>query len=569
MEKKLLQTSLYQKRASIKQEVRPLHLTSIQKDSIKSLIRKYSKLLKIAIWLLLIITFIEISIPLITNFYIKKYSYYLEINKLILSLVGLSGILIVYLIFSYYSIKAEKKFIIFFLNDLRRKWFSSYLNKSPMLLKGRDKGSLLTKFSFHFSLLQMGLSNALFPLINLAFLAFGLILSSLFIDTTLLIFVLISLPIIMVISFTGYIISKYYISQDQTLYSKILMYINDTFENFDTIKTRQKEFLALKQFDKMVDIDTYFRIKRELWLKYGGKIIFILISLVAASIYLIEIYYPFLKVENSAQYVVYGLFFSLIIKLFYEGLRVGLFAFPAKLGAVLCVPDEQIYSVNKPKKHIAIKTLILKSKKAKLNADGEYRKNIEFIFNKGNNYLIYGAEGGGKTSLGYILSGDGPLKRNKPWVFHVNGKRVMYNKWRNYSKSVYFISPLYKTESTLLETFISNDDSKNTSEDSIKNLTKLLNQNKYFKFLLDHGQAFGRKLSRNSLSSVENALLQFAYCLIQKPEIIIIDNMWIDINDKRINETLAALSNELKNSTIICLSTRDNNVLNYAKKYSI
>jgi ABC-type multidrug transport system fused ATPase/permease subunit len=567
MEEKLSQSSLYQKRTNIKQEIRPIFLNPFQKEYIRTLLKRHSRLLKVALGLLLAITAIEIAIPLITNFYIKRYSYYLEIKSLTVSLLVLSIILLIYLALSYFSIRAEKKFSVYIMNDLRRDWFSFYLKKSPLALRGLDKGSFLTKISFHFSLLQMGLSSAFFPIFNIVFLSVGLILSGFLINTTLLVIVLSSLPIVFVIFFAGYIVSKYYISQDQTLYSKMLMYINEVFENFDTIKTRQKEFSVLKRFDKMVEIDSFFRIKRDLWLKYGSRIIFILVSSVAAFIYLFEVYYPFLKVENSAEYIVYGIFFSLIIKLFYESLRVGLFSFPMKLGACLSVPNEKIAYVSKPRPYFKVKKLSIKSKKVRLFSGGEYVKNIEFNFERGGRYLIYGSEGRGKTSLGYLLAGNLKIDLGKPWIFYLNGKRLLYTLWRQYSNNVYFVSPLYKAESTLIEVLTENKDQ--IDDKSFNEFVSILNKNKHFKFLFNHGRALGQKLSKTGFSSVENALLQLAYCFIKKPAVVVVDNLWIDIDDTRINETLSLLSDFSKDSIIICLSKKENKILNYDEKYSI
>ena len=568
MVKKQLQNSLYQKRGKIKQDVRPIRLNSVQWGYIRTFAKKNSGILKTSLILLFALTFVEILIPLITNFYVKKYSSLLEIDKLIWSLAGLIGLLAIYLTFSFFSIKYEKTFLVKFMNYLRKMWFSKYLNKGVLSLKGEDKGRILTKISFHFSLLQMGLTNSVFSSFAWLFMAFGLIISSFFLNTTLLVIVLVSIPTSLLVGFVGYIISKYYVSQDQTLYSRILMYINESLEDFLVIKTRQKEDQVLRHFDKLVDIDSFFRIKRDLWLKYASKIVFVLISLFAGGVYLFEIYYPFLKVESSAEYIVYGIFFALIIKLFYLTLRIGLFSFPVKLGAAICIPDEKFFGLKKTVNTGKIKSLVFKSSKVRLGRGKDYTKNLEFNFSKGGRYLIHAEEGCGKTTLGHLFSGQESITRGKPWVVKLNGNRLLYTNWPKLASKVFFVSDEFTSEKTLIETF-SNGDEQAVKEDDFKKIITIINSHKHFGFLMDHGRSIGRNICRNSYSGVEKALLQMAYAMIRKPDVIVIDNLWLDINDPRINETIIHMDKVLQDSIIINLSSRDNDLIKYDQKHSL
>jgi ABC-type transport system involved in cytochrome bd biosynthesis fused ATPase/permease subunit len=567
MEEKELQNYLYKKRVKLKQDLRPLLINKVQRQHIRTFISKNSGLLKMALGLLFVHTLIEIFIPLISDFYIKKYAYFLEIDKLIYAISGLALLLAGYLVISFYSIKAEKSFILYFLNDLRHKWFALYLNKPKRNLKGSDKGKLFTKISYHFSLLQIGISNSIFPAFNWLFLSVGLIVSSFILQTNLLIVVLISLPLSIFVGFIGYVISKYYVSQDQTLYSKILRFVNDSLEEFDSVKVNRKEIEVLKKFDKMVDLDTYFRIRRDLWLKYGGKIMFVMISLAVAGLYLFEIYHPFLQAESSAQYVVFGIFFALIIKLFYLSLRIGLFSYPAILGTALCVPDTMVSDPSKKEKKLEVKTLILKSTKVKLARAAEYSKNVEFQFTEGDRVLIQGKAGSGKSTIAEVLSGQISPSRARAWGFKFNGARLLYSKWHKICRSVYYISSSYRTEQTLLHNF-------STSDENIldeRTMQKLIDvfQYKHFKFLLDNGRAIGRTVDKNSFSPVEMMLMQMAYALHTKPPILIIDNLWLDIDDVRINESLQMLSESLPKTIIVCLANKKNTLLNYDQEYSI
>jgi hypothetical protein len=126
--KKVLQNYLYQKRNLIKQNIIPLKLEEEQKRYIKFFWRKNKKIFWKVVGFSAIAIFLQLLMPLFTNFYIKKYSFLLQISKLTYSLLILCSILIIYLIVSYLSIKYENTLVICFLNYLRRKWFSLYLN---------------------------------------------------------------------------------------------------------------------------------------------------------------------------------------------------------------------------------------------------------------------------------------------------------------------------------------------------------------------------------------------------------------------------------------------------------
>lgn len=567
MDEKLLQNYLYKERSKIRHEARPLRFNSSQKRNLKAFLKKESKTLKLALFLLAAVTLIEIAVPLLSDLFVRKYAYLLEVDKLVQSLLILAAVLGGYLILAFYSIKTEKAFAIYLLNDLRHKWFSMYLNKPRRALKGKDKGKLFTKIAYHFSLLQMGVTNCVFPAFNWIFLAVGLLVSSFFLKTELLIAVLIAIPVSIVIAFIGYVISKYYISQDQTLYSKILRYINDSLEEFDSIKINQKERMILDRFDKMVDLDTYFRIRRDLWLKYGGRIVFVMVSMAAAAFYLFELYHPLLEVESSAEYVVYGIFSALIIKLIYLSLRVGIFSYAGILGLSLCLPDQMVFDQSKKVAELRINKLTLKSSKVKLARDRDYSRNLEFAFEKGKRFLITGDTASGKTTLAEILSGQSTANRGKPWVFKLNNGRVLYSKWFKISRPIYYIDASYNSDNTLLSNFV-DEESKDVDSKKMQKLIDIF-QYKHFKFLLESGRAIGRSVNKNTFTPVEKVLMQLAYAQFNQPPMLIIDNQWLDLNDARINESLEMLSEKLKKTIIICFARNDNSILNYDQKYSI
>ena len=556
MEKNQSQSYLYQKRVSVKQKLRPLKLEKYQKAYIKKFLSKNGKLVKLALLFLILTVLIEVSVPIMIDIYIKKYSFLLEINKLMVSILLLLVVLGVYLVLAFLSIKYEKTIIVHFLNKLRRSWFERYLRKKFFALKGEDKGRIMTKISYHFSLLQMGVTNSIFSAFNLLLLIVGLVTASFFIDSFLLFVVLIMIPVNLFIMFLGYIVSKYYVSRDQTLYSKILMYISRSLEEFFVNKQQKRERSLLKEFDRLVDVDTYFRIRRELWLKYGNKIIFVFVSFVFAGLYLLEIYYPFVEIEHSAQYVVYGIFLGLLVKQLYLSLRVGLFSFPAKLGAVICVPDRPFELKSQRMVIDGFSSISFKSNK------------IKYEFETGERILFAGGGSSVQKALSNVFAGEVSRLKSKSWIVKVDGKRLYYKDWQKKVVGLLSISSDFYSELPIID-YLVGKDAKAVSREEIEKVYQKLSKIEQLEFLFEEGKVLSRKINLTDLSFVEKGLLQLANALIAKPRIVVIEHVWLDIENKRINEMIDILNQKLDNTVIICFSNKSNTIIEYDKVHKL
>ena len=57
--------------------------------------------------------------------------------------------------------------------------------------------------------------------------------------------------------------------------------------------------------------------------------------------------------------------------------------------------------------------------------------------------------------------------------------------------------------------------------------------------------------------------------LKNKYSVVVVDNLWLDLDNSSVNEALKIMSSELKEKIVIFFSTRDNTVLLYDKKYTI
>jgi ABC-type multidrug transport system fused ATPase/permease subunit len=535
--------SLYREVNQIINSTRPLRIENSQKSYIKKYLRENIKKLKIVFYLIITVTLIEILLPILIKFFFEGFSDRLEINKLYFGLFFVILISFLYIIISYFAIRNQKLFIINFINKIRKDIIKQYLSKKVFNFRDEDKGKILTRISYHFSLLQMGLNNSLFLFIQWSLYIVGIILICLFIDPILLILSIIFVPINLAILFIGYIISSYYLSQDQTLYSKILRHVSDSFNNLHYIKTFHKEDEMLSKMDTMVELDNHFRVHREILLNIGNRIIFVFTLIVLAGTYITNLYFSLFSFDNGLSAIIYALVIILQIKLIYLSLQIGLFYFPLKLGLCLSVPNKLAPTNNLIFNDF--EKIIFKSKKNKLTRNSEYKKNTEFVFERGKRYLIEGAHQSGKTILAGIFSGEASVSNGQKWTLRVNDSFIFYKKWYQAKKSSIYINPFFYSELPLYEIF--ND------------LEKIENLKKYnvFDFIFDKSKFLGESISKNKFSFAELTLLQIFYSLIEKPKLIIIDNSIIDLNHENINAGLQILSNELKDSIIIFMATKD------------
>jgi ABC-type bacteriocin/lantibiotic exporter with double-glycine peptidase domain len=558
------QAWLYRRRCAIKQDVRPLRLEKQQKSYLKWFLKNARKLLFSALLFTFLMVLFELALPLFTDLFISRYAVQLNLSALSISL-GILGIMVlVYLCVSFLSIKYEKGFVITFLNDLRRQRVALTLKKSSFSLSSEQKGVLLSKISFHLSLVQMGLTNTLFPAFHWLLLTVGLIGISTFIDPRLLIVSLVMIPVCFLIFLAGYIVSCYYVSQDQTLYSWILCYISEVLDDFALMKLHHRENVTLKRLDEMVDIDSYFRVRRDLWLKFGNKILFVVLALVSAGFYVLQLYFPLFHFEHSLQLVVYLLVLGLLVKQLYLSLRIGLFAFPLRLGLALCVSTQFPVRDSKDNLFLNFKQLVFKAQKVKLGREGSYRKDLKYSFKQGEKVLIMGDEMSGKSSLALVLAAQETLLSGAPWIVKLDGERLQYRYWQERMRKVIFVSPRVRVTGTILDYLC-----EEKGERDIQKLLCELGKHAELEFLFRNPKTIGKKIDDVSFSFIEQGLIQMACALMNPPALLVIDHVWLDLDDSRLHAMILLLVRQLSATTFVCFSTAKNNLLNYDQTHSL
>ncbi|MDD4996284.1 MAG: hypothetical protein PHW15_02325 [Patescibacteria group bacterium] len=564
MEEKNYQISLYQQREKIKKNIHQLKLENFHFQYLLRFIKKHKKEVKIMILLIFFLVILEVILSLFSHSFISQFSALLIRKKMPIVFFILSAGVMIYLVCSFIGLKIEKTLIVYLLNDLRRGWFKIFLHRPFFKTKSQNKASLIAKISYHLPLLQMGVEKSLIGSMRWILYILGLISITFFYNTKLLIIVLAFIPINIAIGVIGYFIAKNYITKETTLYSEIIKNIVTDLYELPFIQSHRLEEKSLKKLDDLVKIDTYFRIRRNLWLNFGPRVIFALLILLAGIFYILQIYFPsfFLQIEIGNLFLS-GIIIFYLTRLLYTSLQIGFYSLPTKLGLILSVPKSK---TNK-RRFINFKnfqTISFNAKKTKLIKSDGYSHHLKFEFKKSEKILIFG-KNPNKNQLGLIFSGQGQFNISS-WIVKINGKRFFYKHWQQASFPAYFIKNDLSTEKKIGEILTGKNKEDITPLD-VEKTFQTLSPFKEFNFIMSLSKFMGHDFQSMKMNLTELFSLQAAYCLIKKPLLIIVDAIYADLNNEITNKVFKILTNQLKESIFIVLSGQDNSLLKYDKKY--
>lgn len=566
------QIQLYKKVNLIRRSINPIVVTAKQKKYIKEYLKLKRRKIKIIISLIAAIVFLELALPIFVDIFLRQSALLLNLKNFFYGIIILIIFIIFYLYLNYENIKRQRLFFLEFINILREDWVKYYLRKNKITLSSKEIGKLYVKVTFHLSLLLTGLTNSVFNLFQWALLSIGLILLSLFNGPVSLILTVSAIFISFIVMYIGYIVSVYHIGHNQTLYSKILQYISDGVHDFNLIRTTNKEKLFMNKLKVLVEIDTHFRVQREIFLNFGYKLLFSILILISAFGYISEIYINDISFVLNLDSLLFLIISLILVRIIYLALNIGLYYFPLKIGIILCVPEiSQQMSASK-KNFNNLKKIEFRSNKFRFSEKLPYQKKLKFIFEMGKKYLIIGDTQKGKSFLANIFNGTVSINHSVKWVVKINNKyRTGLSTWVNSNKKVYYINPHFKSNVSIYETIENGENESTTFFDEIKNELGDISNMPFLDFLTADSKFFGSKKDATNYSFNENAIIQILYCILNKPDIVIIDNLWIELNNKNVNQALEFLFKKLNDKIIIAFSNQEspNLNLNYDKKYNI
>ena len=352
-----------------------------------------------------------------------------------------------------------------------------------------------------------------------------------------------------------------------TFYSQILKHVDLSLSEKHFSKGFNQEPGILKRFDRLVDFDSVFRIRRDIWMKMGSKVIFALLLVVSV---LSNVFYDDLSLKiNLIRPELRFLYVFLLVylsRIAYESLRVGLYIFPAKLGLSLTNVPLAKYNHRRNVKDIKEK-IVFYSRKTKLYKAGRYLHSLELPFRRGGRYLFYGPNLSGKTSLARAFFG-GEIYNPKALKVRIDGRRSDFPEYQGLFSRGYIFDPAFVSHKSSIEVVIGRD-REETPFEEIERALAVINRHPAIAELVSPDNNFNASAGKVWNNHLSAFALHCLHCLAAKPSLIIIDNLWMDLGYSAIREMLATLSRELPDSIIIVFANKDIDNLDYDKRYDM
>ncbi len=474
----------------------------------------------------------------------------------------------VFLVNSFFAIKYERSFVVLLTNSIRRRIFKNFLGRSHRHISSEQHASLIAKISYHIPLVTQGISNTFFGfwrwfmylgiMVLIAYVSHYhiVVVSGVFIIASVLLF------------FGGYIISRFYVSQEVTFYSQIIREIDFNATNISFLKMFGREGRILEKLDKLVWLDSFFRIRRDIWMRLGFKMVFIFLVVVSIfSHFFPTTFFSFLGTEDVSERFLFILLLIYFSRALNEATRVGLYLFPARLGLFLTILKSGKNYVRGTNFHLREKTLGFHSYKTKLFREGEYHRHMQFDFKPGDRVLFFGANMTGKTALAQLFSGISAYNPRAVKI-SIDGDRFEFVAWQEMCHEVYFFDPNFRVDRTLMECIMGKVKEEIVMEEFAEALL-IMNQYPAIVELISCNGNYTVS-ARGVLSNpLQACALHVLHSLVTKPTVVIIDNFWLDVQYPRIFDMIQVLDRALPRSIILIFSHSRNECVVYTQQYEL
>ena len=559
--------AMFQKRRDIRSNTRRLQIESWHYAFLRKFFRSHKNLFIYLLLILIAQVFLEVGLFVYGRFIDGFLSARLNIilGRELLGILLLGAI--IYLVAAFAYLWIEKSILVKLINEMRERWFSVGLYRQASKTTSFERARLVAKLTYHFSLVQAGFSSAFSGFLRWNINNLILLIFCFFIDSAALVQVLISIPVGVGLGIIGYIIGKYYLSREASLSTAIITHIAQALDKVGLLQNHVREKESLFELNKMVILDSQLKIRRNLWMEFGFRIIFVLFVLGGALVTYVVLFVPQINLEQyvPTKTIISGLILVYLMRQIYLSLRVGLFLVPLKIGLALSLPGPETLYIRKNTLKLR-KTIEFYSSKVKLTPNNNYIHDPKLSFEVGKSYLIYGDNQVGKTALSLVLSGNATSSGN-PWLIRMDGRRRRYKQWCLMYRGAYYV-PVISLGSATIGEVIAARDGLGINDELVRKIGKIIDL-PALEFIKRLPKYISTQADNKAVTSTEKHLIQLASCLLNKPQIVVIDNIVMDNKDPRVIEMIQTVCRELTNSVIICLAANKNNYLVYEKIYHL
>lgn len=562
------QALLYKRRRTIQQEVRGLVFEAYHFNFLRAWIRRNRKSLIITFGIIVLQVVIESLALIFAHDSVRDHIYMSFQTGTIVPLIIIVSLgVLVYLGVTYYALFRERSTVLSFINELRELWFSSTMSSPSRMVTSEIKADTISKISYHLPLLSLGFDHSVFGVLRW-FLSVSVLVSIgalAGLQTLGIVVMVVALSLALIGA--AYYVAHHYISQEVTSYSQVIRHIVLSFFELSNIKNIHGEGAAIKDLDTKVGVDTYFRIRRDLWLRYFNRGSVALLFLASFFFSIVVFMHPgagaFLYDSSSqillALITIYGL------RLLYESVQIGLYLPPLRLGILLSIPKNTASFGSRPP--LTWKSLRFFSNKIKFFAKGEYFKNFSMSYVRGGRYLCVDEKGDTLPRLSQLL-GKEYVFNSSGWFVETDEKRMGILSWMEACTDAYYIRPPFQSEKTLGELILAKESRDITSLD-MEQVYAFYERYHVFSHMLGSRRFLGESMRIFVDDPRALCALQILSCIVQKRGFIVIDALWIDLRYPEIEEMIRVLDRELPDAVIVLCSRKKNDFLPYTKVYII
>jgi hypothetical protein len=533
-----------------------------QKDFLRRFVLEQRQNIALFLFFSFLETFCTILIAVLFNSYFEKYLEFLPLNKSLIIVVIVFLIVAFYLILNYVVLRLAQGITYDLYNRVRRAWYKKALDRS-VISKPISGGNLFPKIIYHSQLLKMGVEKVLIDGVKAVFLYVTLLVVSFFFNSSLFSLFIFSFPFLLMVFAACWYLGRYYISREQTLNVKIIRHIFSTLINRKNILSLNLEQKWGRTMNGLLELDTYFRQRREIWFKMSDRFIWGFFIIMGVSIYFIQAILPVTFFYGWVDMAITGLLVAFFTKTVYHIVNVGLFFQPLLLGLKIAVPNFSI-KANRPQKQIAKNfNIIFKGQKTKISRFGGYHRPFKLVIKGGNRILIYGSGVIGKSTLGQLIAGQRVIKSLN---VKVGNQTISAINWPKYEIKRFFVSNDKPNSLSELQ-FITGSPETEVSGEKMHYISKELSRYEFLKPIVEHPEFPAKKIYSETISNYEWLLLNMAHIILNPYNIVVFDHSIVDINNEAFAKAFNELSKVRPDCAYVIFSSNNNLNLGNVSKY--
>lgn len=551
----------------LKNSLKPEHLKGTQKAYLRRFFKANLGLETALLLCSILESLLLVSLPIIMKYLVERDYNLFQLEKLVSDLIILTILGIIYIITSYSIIRLGQELFFRLTNQIKRHWLIYFFQTPSVESSKLSDGSLLTKMVYHIQLMRMGLERVILEGGRAIIFYLIILIAAFFFSSSSIFWLCLGFPLLCLSFWIAYLIGRYYISNEQTLNSRLIKSLLHQMNNLAHIQSLGLVQDRFEQLNQIIEQDTYFRKRRETWLKFSDRLIFAVVLLTGGFLYLIKDFYPILHWNNWSDGAVGIILTGFFTKILIQTVHAGIFWQALQTGLQISVPE---FTVGKNSLGEKVKInfsagLTIQGQKVKLSKFASPIKKFQLQLKPAQKVLIFGEGTVGKSTLAKYLCG----LENVPSLNVKNdGQFLLATFWgkQNRDRQLISITPPYRESVVefLLATPADQLDQKDL--DSIFHRLKKYPQ---FDFIFKFNDFLGKRMDAFQSSLTELALLQIAQSVLRQPQLICIDHSVLDLSNPAIRRGLEILDQECAHSTRVYFSSQAQPVAKFDYIYEL